>query len=174
MEPSQRNKNNMILNRLIELPQKIVALHETQNVPEFLLHELCKAECFDLKKAAYLVDNPDFNCLKGVAGFCADQMYNDTIVWETPELFSAHMQKAPFNQQVRSILHPSKRKSGTSDLETTKILGDYLGMDHPAFCTWPMKHDNHGILIYQANPHVTVCKQMLVNGACLLSFCPIH
>ena len=42
---------------------------------EFVLHDICNPNCFNLQKAAFLVDNPDFDCLKGVAGFSADEAY---------------------------------------------------------------------------------------------------
>ena len=59
------------------------------------------------------------------------------------------MKKAPFNQKVRSIIRPSMRKTHKSDQETTALVADYLGLQKPSYCSWQMKHDNHGILMYE-------------------------
>lgn len=167
-------KKHAILNQLSTLPQKLLSLHGTNNVTEFVLHELCNPHCFDLKKAAYLVDNPDFDCLKGVAGFASNEAYKDTI-WDKPEAFIAHMEKSNFNNKVRSILKPSMARARRTDAETTKVIGEYLGIHNPAFCSWTMKHDNHGILIYETEPNsCPIYSDILRNGACLLSFCPIY
>lgn len=167
-------KKHAILNQLSSLPQKVLSLHGQENVSDFVLHELCNQNCFDLKKAAYLVDNPDFDCLKGVAGYSLEEAYTKNPVWETPELFMAHMAKAQFNQKVRTILKSSMARANKSDAETTKMIGDYLGLSKPVYCSWKMKHDNHGILIYEMPTSCTVSDDVLLNGACLLGFCPIY
>jgi len=174
MERSEMLKKHAILNHLTTLPQKVLSLHGVEHVTEFVLHDLCNESCFNLQKAAYLVDNPDFDCLKGVAGFSAREAYDKDIIWETPELFMAHMQKAPFNQKVRSIMQTSMVKSRKSDEETTALIGNYLGLAKPSFCSWPMKHDNQGILIYEVEIGCPVSPDILKNGACLLGFCPIY
>ena len=56
--------------RLADLPKRMVPLYDLEaigNIPEFVLHDLCHEDCFNLKKAAFLVDNPDFDSLQGVA-----------------------------------------------------------------------------------------------------------
>jgi hypothetical protein len=174
MERTQGLKKNTILNHLTTLPQKVLALHGVENVTEFVLHDLCNHNCFDLQKAAYLVDNPDFNVLKGIAGFSAQETFSHDVIWETPELFMEHMKQAPFNQKVRTIWQPSMHKVGKSDQEVTQIVADYLGLVKPAYCSWQMKHDNHGILIYEEQLQCPVPSDLLKNGACLLGFCPIY
>lgn len=167
-------KKHAILNCLSAIPQKVLSLHGTENMSEFVLHEICNPECFNLTKAAFLVDNPDFDCLKGVAGFSADEAYQKQPIWDNPELFTDHMKKAAFNQKVRSIIKPSMRKSHKSEQETTQIVGDYLGLQKPSYCSWQMKHDNHGILIFEQQLSCPVSPDILLNGACLLGFCPVN
>jgi hypothetical protein len=174
MERSEMLKKHAILTLLSTIPQKVLSLHGTDNITEFVLHELCNRDCFDFKKAAYLVDNPDFDCLKGIAGFSADEAYSKNVIWETPELFSEHMQKASFNKKVRNILKPSMARAHKSDAETNKMIGEYLGFKKPVCCSWKIKHDNHGILIYEMPTSDTVSDDLIVNGASLLGFCPIH
>lgn len=173
MEHSELLKEQQILNRLSSLPKNVLSLHGTENVAEFVLHDLCSKNCFDFQKAAYLVDNPDFDCLKGIAGYASDQEYNKPMIWETPELFAQHMSRASFNQKVRGIHRASMAKASKTDQETTAIVADMLGLAKPLFCSWRMKHDNHGILIYEANC-CPVSSDILLNGACMLGFCPIY
>ena len=103
MENKTLERQNRMLHHLARLPRLMIDIHGRDNVSEFILHELCSAPCFNLRKAAYFVDNPDFNCLHGVAGFADDQAYQDQEIWESPDEFSKYMQNAAFNNHVRSI-----------------------------------------------------------------------
>lgn len=172
--PQMLKKKHDLLHSLANLPQKVLSLHGTENVSEFVLHDLCNARCFDIPKAAYIVDNPDFDMLKGVAGFSANEAFNSEIIWETPELFIAHMKEAPFNQKVRGLKRASFRKFGVSDQETSAVIGDYLGLTKPSYCSWQMKHDNHGILVYESANNPVVTPDIILNGVCLLGFCPVY
>ena len=174
MEQTEMLKKHAILNRLCTLPQKVLSLHGVENITDFVLHDICNASCFNLPKAAYLVDNPDFDCLKGIAGFCNSQAFTQDTIWETPEVFIEYVKNAPFNQKVRSIIKPSSLKSQKSDQETTQIISDYLGIINPSYCSWQMKHDNHGILIYESASDNPTTIEMIKKGACLLGFCPIY
>ena len=60
-----------LLQKLSHLPKKIVALEGLEHTPSFVLHELCNESAFNLSKAAFFIDNPDFNHFKGIAGFDA-------------------------------------------------------------------------------------------------------
>lgn len=165
-----------MLSRLSSLPRKMLSLKGHENITEFVLHELCNKQCFDLSKAAYFVDNPDFDCLKGVAGFCAVEAYNpETNIWANPSAFSTHMQGSQFNQKVRTITHKSMRKDNKKDQEIVDRVARELNLQTPGYYSWDMKHDNHGLLIYERQ-----CKEgdscdvdSVLNGLSLLGFCPI-
>ena len=173
MERSEMLKNHDILNRLSCLPQKILSLSGSENITEFVLHELCNSTCFNLQKAAYIVDNPDFDCLKGIAGFNINEEFPDAI-WQNADAFSKHMSESFFNQKVRTILRSSPLRSGQSSQQTTDIISDCLGFDKPLYCSWRMKHDNHGYLVYETESNDTPSNDLVLNGACFLSFCPIY
>jgi hypothetical protein len=162
-----------VLESLSSLPKHILAFHNKDNVTEFVMHELCGAGCFDLDKAAYFIDNPDFNCLKGIAGFSKDEAYGSNCsVWDTPEEFSTHMQKAPFNQKVRGIAKESLRVKGKTDESMMREIAKDLGFSNPGFFSWEMKHDNHGLFIYQKND-LGGELESLSDGLCYLGFCPV-
>ncbi len=165
-----------ILNTLSRLPRKMLSLKGHENVTEFVLHELCHKNCFNLDKAAYFVDNPDFDCLKGMAGFSALEAYNPTEdIWHNPRSFSTHMRGAPFNQKVRSFTHTSMRKDHAPDEEIVQLVARALSLENPGYYSWDMKHDNHGLLIYERQyKEGDACDvDAVLNGLSILGFCPI-
>jgi len=164
-----------VLNSLSGLPQKMLVAHGCDNVAELVLHELANNGCFNFMRAAYLVDNPDFDCLKGVAGFAAQESYqpDGTDAWQELENFSYHVQAAPFNQKVRGLIRPSFRRRGASDKEVAGALAGELGMQEHAFHMWDMRNDNHGLLVYEPVAIDDYDLQDLANGFSLLSFCPV-
>jgi hypothetical protein len=168
-------KYTSILQTICTLPQKMVALYEQENVSEFVLHELCQDYCFNFDRAAYLVDNPDFNCLKGIAGFCKSECFSDKKnMWKNPALFNDHMKRASFNQQVRDIFKESLRKKGERDSQIVQEMAQELAMKNYSFFSWDMRNANHGILMYETGESSCVVpNECLVNGLSLLSFCPI-
>lgn len=167
--------HNQLLSYLSHLPRKIVSLDGIGNTPEFILHELCNENCFNLSKAAFFVDNPDFNHLKGVAGFSSAEAYADhATIWDKPLEFSEHMQQAHFNQKVKNIsLNSFKRADVLSD-EAVLNVAHELGFKNPAYKSWQMKHDNHGVLVYEYNGSALPgIEEHLDNSLYLLNFCPL-
>lgn len=167
-------KHCMLLKTISSIPRKIVTLNGTDNTSEFVLHELCKKDCFDLKKAAYFIDNPDFNCLKGIAGFCSVELDGTPIDWSAPHQFSQTMQSSPFNTSVRSVLKDSyKKKYGNNKLIVDDLVSD-LGFENHSVCVWPLKHDNSGLLVYEKGDlQDTFVDDHLIDALFLLSFCPV-
>ena len=169
----KHSPNILTLQILSSLPKHMLKMHGQENISEFVLHELACKDCFNLSKAAYFVDNPAFNCLKGVAGYAQEEACQLNVpIWNEPLRFSDHMQTSSFNQKVRECVQYSCKNCATPDEDVLHELADKLGMKSFNYCTWDMKHDNHGYLLYQtcgAEP----CKEDLLNGVSLLSFCPI-
>lgn len=168
-------KERGILNHLSYLPRKMLLLPRENNVTEFVLHELCCKDCFNLEKAAYFVDNPDFDCLRGIAGFSRLEEYPlSCSIWDSPKDFSLHMNKAPFNQKVRNVRKESLKKSCKPDEVVAQEIAHDLGFSNAGFCAWDSQFNNHGILIFEhSDDHNDTHKNHLLNGLSLLSFCPI-
>ncbi len=167
-------RKKRIAHALSFIPRKILQLHGRDNVIEFVLHELGKKDTFNLSRAAYVIDNPDFDCLKGVAGFSDQELYPDSNdVWDKPDEFSHHMQGCEFNKKVRSYCAPSCRKKGCNDQEIVDQVSQELGFNHPKWYSWNMKYDNHGLLIYEKNEEDDCDCDYLLDGLCLIGFCPI-
>lgn len=168
-------KQNAMLSCLIGLPRKMLAMHGADNMTEFVLHDLCNECCFNLSRAAYFVDNPDFNCIKGVAGFSRDEVLNKcSTIWDNPQAFSDCMRSSSFNQKIRSINQCSLKKDGFNHKELAAQLAQELGFKNHAYCSWSMKHDNEGFVIFEkAYPEETFADEYVLSGLTLLSFCPI-
>lgn len=167
-------KRSTILNHLSLLPRKMLLLYDLDAIAELVLHDLCSEQCFNLRKAVYFVDNPDFDCMKGIAGFCSDEAFKEkACMWEQPDAFVQYIKKAPYNQKVRSIQQCSMKRSKTPDEEIMRALAQECAIEHPKCHVWDMKHDNRGIFIYESADDADV-DECIEDGVCLLSFCPIN
>ncbi len=172
-DPFESKKRN-IMHCLSCLPRKMLQLHGRENITEFVLHELGKKDCFNFERAAYIIDNPDFNCLKGVAGFCRPEAYvSQKDIWDEPDPFTEHMKKAAYNNKVRCFAKDSCVKRGGSDEQIVQQVSKDLGFEHPLFYAWKMKHDNHGILLYEKQDKEACDCSYLLEGLCLIGFCPV-
>ncbi len=174
METKMLERQQRILQHLSTLPRMMTHIHGRDNLSEFILHELCSEPCFNLRKAAYFVDNEDFNCLRGVAGFADDQAYpKKEMIWQYPDEFTHHMQRSSFNNKVRSINYESL-KNQTSKQKFLDEAAQKLGFGTCDNCSWNMRHDNHGILMYEkVDPKDSIMENHIIDGLSLLSFCPI-
>lgn len=163
------------LDLLKALPGKILAFRDQQNVTEFVLHELCKESCFDIAKAAYFIDNPDFNCLRGLAGFDRAELHgvNYDNIWQDSHTFSEHMRGSSFNQRVRAYAQESLRKKGQADEAIVHALAHDLDLETPGFIAWEMKNDNHGLFVFQKQKEFEDVLDDLRDALSLLSFCPL-
>ncbi len=168
------DKQYKMLKFLSHLPRKIIDLHGVDNATEFVLHDLCHEDCFNLKKAAYFIDNPDFNCTKGVAGYSRQEPYEGANIWESPQAFSNHMKSSSFNGKVRQLNRCSLKNVHDMHAQLAQELAHDLGFANYGYCTWRMKHDNDGFVVYEkAIADETFADEYLVNGLTLLSFCPV-
>ncbi len=159
---------------LSQIPRKIIMLHDRDNVSEFILHDICHENCFNLNRAAFFIDSPDFDCLKGVVGYSRPECKQTKIqVWENHCQYVDFMNQSPFNKMVRSILRTSLKKSTVADEDIAHGLAQELGMKHHRFCSLPLKHDNHGIFLYEIAEKKDFKTDELVDGLSLLGFCPV-
>lgn len=166
--------NSAVLQRLHSLPRKIRSMQESRNIAEFVLHELCQKECFDIPRAAYFVDNPDYDCMKGIAGYCKKEEFSNGDIWSCPIDFTSYMCEAPFNSAVRKFARHSCHRHNEPLEKTALHIAEELGLHDVGCCVVPMPHDNHGIFVYEKVVEDEGDKECLLNGASLLSFCPIY
>ena len=166
-------KHYELVKFMSKMPGKIVGLHGLENITEFVLHDLSSSDCFNFSRAGYFVDNPDFNYFKGVAGYDINHLFQQTI-WEDPNIFSSHMKGVPFNSLVRKFERPSPLKGSICEKDFVLGVADELAFKEPGYYCWKMKHDNHGLIIFeQMNGHTHWDHHDIANGAHLLSLCPV-
>ena len=160
------------------LLRKILHHHDVDGLSQIVLHELGHENSFGLKRATYLVDNPDFDHLVGVAGFCNKECcHHKKNMWESPETFVCDMKDAEYNNSVKNFLKYSLRKKDVNlnDSQEVKDLGKDLGLETPKILSWKMRHGNHGLLLFDKGEkdHSRWKSDFLHNIVALLSFCGI-
>lgn len=176
---SRNVKREELLKRLSLLPKRILTLYGVDipyNLAEFVLHELCEGDCFNIKRAAFLVDNPDFDIFKGVAGFEKEESFKKSKAshWDEPEEFSNHMKRCNYNQKVRSLEKCSSKKKNQAEKEVLSELSKELGFKSPSIHTWPLKYDNHGVLVFEVEQGLdSDLEDHLKNIIYIFSFSPV-
>lgn len=162
-----------LLERLVSLPNRILQLHDVEELSPLVLHELGHDSHFGLKKAVYLIDNPDFDSLKGVAGFCRDECHlHKQNILDDPQSFAHDMAHASFHQSMKQFRDGSiARNHDYCSQDGITHLGERLGLNNPSCCTWNTRHGNQGILLFEADDMKDHQKSLLSQIIALLSFC---
>ena len=168
-----------VMNRLIDLPNKISRNYDLQYLPQLVLHYIGHKDCFDLKKAAYFADNPDFDHFLGAAGYDQNECCYDNLdnLWSEPSKYLTHSEDGNFHNKIQKILRTSFKKQGASlsNSEDLSLLAKELGMESPNIVSWDLKHGNHGVLMYETNK--TLDQQnadLLEKALSFLNFCPLR
>lgn len=169
------SSNHHRLHHIINIPRKMLLLHDNDHLAQYVLCDLSQERCFNFNKAAYFVDNPDFDCLKGVAGYARQELANmPEDIWGDSDSFVQQLQKSNFNHQVRDVLRASHKRGSYADDHLVEDVAGQLGLSKPHYCMWHMKHDNHGILMYETcTTEEEPSQDFIASGACLLGFCPV-
>lgn len=166
--------NDELLYRLSAMPRKIISLYDHDNVIDFVLHELCNEKCLDFEKAAYFIDNPDFDYCKGVAGFTKQEQYPESDIWRDPQAFKSHMNNSTFNQKVKSIQCAGTKNKGNI---TTLVdaLGNDLQISDPTVFSIDLRHGNQGIFLCKPASQKTLkSEDDMINWLSYLGLCPVH
>jgi hypothetical protein len=171
------SKHNALLRYLNQIPRKMVALHGRDNVAAFVLYDLCHENGFNLVRAAYLVDNPDFNCLKGVAGIHRDEKHihgNGTDFWQDPDLYTKLAADSLFNRRTREIEQESIERNGSQEKKAIAALAHQLDFKNPEYYSWKMRHDNKGFFIFdRVNGELKELDEHMNDCIHFFSYCPI-
>ena len=165
------NKESVLLHQMGNFSQNMLQNHHLENLSEFVLHDLCSEQGFGIKKAAYLVNNPDFECLKGVAGYHHPESFTSGNCWGDQKQFTSHMQQSDFNKAVRSYTESIKDSTLSSD--KVAELADRFQISDPAYYSWDAKHNNQGFFIYESLQDEHNDQDYLQHFLHMLSFCPI-
>lgn len=142
----------LLLTMLLDLPNKILNHHEVDGLAQLILHDISHGHHFGFKRATYLVDNPEFDCLRGVAGYVDDECkHHKDDVWADPRTFVHDMREAQFHNQLLQLARSSIKKSSknANHLDIVRNVALDLGMVNPWVYAQDLRHGNHGILIVE-------------------------
>lgn len=140
------------IENILSIPKNILKHENNLALPELLLSHISCKNNFHLKKAVYCLDNPEFNCLKGVVGFDAKTTDNCSLFQSLIESSNIEEEKlqalinCDFNKSIKQIYQPSifALEKDHSD-EIKKLACSALGTDNPLIFSWTAKNGNHGL-----------------------------
>jgi len=169
---------DLLIQKVSELPSKILKHHETQNLPQVLLTYLGHQDCFDLERAAYIVDNPDFDHMVGIAGFAQKdfEMKEVEELWGNPIALHDTFMNLNFNKRVKNYLQDSLNRRGLSVDNSKSLLriGKELGLSNSQSLCWNLKHGNHGLFLFEPKKEMSTKEQhLLKTAAMMLGFCSL-
>jgi hypothetical protein len=171
---SLSQQDTLLVNRVMSLPYKILQNYYKDGLSLLVLHELAHEECFDLKRAVYLVDNPDFDYMIGVAGFSRDECeYHEEEPWSAIDTFNATMKRSLFHKEIKSIQKSSLKRQYHELDESPEIsnLAKLLGFEKPEYTTWELPEGNYGIFLFERDGDLSHWRKlMLRNIVALLGF----
>ncbi len=163
-----------VVQRLTRIPRQLLYTGEYENPAELVLGELCHIDCFNVSRAAYFVDNPDFDCARGIAGY--DSSDHDGVLencWIEKDAFGARMQCSSFHTHVRSLLPASIHRTSDRAYALAE-LAQVLDIRVPAVTFFDMPYDNKGFVIFEKPTEDIVELESFWEDACsLLAFCPL-
>jgi len=171
--------NEQLVKLLLDLPNKILRHEDLQELSQIILHELCHKNHLGLKKATYMVDNPEFGCMRGVAGYNKGECkMHKKDLWADPHAFSKDMASADFHNKMRSFEHASICKGNKEECQELHKLGKEIGLVDPKVYKWDMRNGNRGVLIFEEDrDECGKCDSspaVLDKAAALLGLCRLH
>lgn len=166
------DRHRELLAHLSSIPRRVLSLQGLDNIVEFVIHDLCSEDCFDVETAVYLVDNKNFNCLKGIAGYSRAEAYNKKDYWDNPKSFTTHMKNNGWHNNVRSLERQCLKTSCLLD-EVNEIAKTF-NIKNPSYHHWILKHDNCGLFLFETPSNEELIKAYMPNALYILSFCPIY
>lgn len=173
---NKAERRQELLTCICSLPRKMTQVHGIENLTEFLLYHLADERCFNFSKAAYFVDNPDFDVFRGVSGFHKLEAFKSDDHWQHVDEFTSHMKDASFNRRVRSVgKKSSKKQQEKIDPALIELIAQELELEKPQHYSWKMKYDNHGLLVFELadQEDQELVQESLEESLYLLGFCPV-
>ena len=170
------SSDQALLTMLLDLPNKILNNHEIDGLAQLILHDIAHDQHFGFRRASYLVDNPEFDCMRGVAGFVRDECrHHREDMWNDPRAFIHDMREASFHNRLLQLGGKSIRRDakGNAHLDVVRNIAYDLGMVNPWVYPQDLRHGNHGILIVEegdkrldADDHELLAHVSAILGLC--------
>lgn len=163
-----------VVQRLTRIPRELLSSVGYQNLAELVLGELCHKNCFNVSRAGFFVDNPDFDCVRGVAGYDSnDHAEGEETCWIERDAFGFRMQCSTFNKLVRSLSPQSISRQASREYALQELAGQ-LELTVPAVTFFEMPYENKGFIIFERpQEDISELEQLWEDGCTLLAFCPL-
>jgi hypothetical protein len=171
------NSDRELFERILVLPHRLMQHHSVHGLSQLVLHDMSGPRSFGFERSVFLADNPDFDHLQGIAGYCKDEHEKyERDPWEDPVDFLKCVSGSRYHGDIRSVLKSSLQRESKNFEKREEIeqLAHEIGMKKPEYLSWTMKHGNHGLLIYELEEGklLTETRERMLHGATgLLSMC---
>jgi len=138
---------NELVSDLLKIPQHILMHSHILGLADLLVGNLSSKRYFNLKKSAYLLNNPEFDCIKGISGVEHQDLGDWDNHWDNPLDKIEKLSNSLFNQKIKNLNSCSllKHSEEQNTESLIKFAEDQFGFKQPAFISWQGKHGNHGI-----------------------------
>lgn len=168
-------QNNLnVVSYLLKLPTKILQNAHQAGLQELVLKYLAEKNFFNFKKAAYLLDNPSFDCCKGVAGFDITDFSDEDEwldLWENNDKKNRCINYAEYNKKIKTLSCNSIFLKAQND---QNIFFDFaknsLNFNNPKMIFSENKYGNHGLFFYEerTNKQQTIEQHLFESAAAIL------
>jgi hypothetical protein len=153
------------------IPYKILSWYQQEyvdNMAKLVIYELCSKNCFGLKKAAFLVNNPDFKWCRGVVGYEARE---DSLIVKNEADVINFFEQSLFHATTCAIECVACEKN---DSTVFAKIAEHLHMPSHQVCTIPLKHGNEGLFVYEFfNTSDELSVDIIQQIVALIGFCPL-
>ena len=160
---------NELVSELLQLPRHILQHMHTAGLTDILLGHLASKSYFNLKKAAYLLNNPDFNCVKGMAGIEISDTNHWQNPWSNPLEHTKFLENSSFNKKVKTFVGHGLFTNPSQE-DTPRIIKyaeEHLALENPVFIGWHGKHGNHGIFFCEPQRDSERVEQSVTGRSCV-------
>lgn len=168
---TDNNELYTLVSNLLQLPKHILRNAHAEDLPALILKKLASKKYFTLNKAAYFLDNPEFNVLKGIAGYdvnedddCDEVESLDDLQTKSIKFLSGDFHTSVKNARMNSFYANHKNEA---DIKTalTEFAQKTLATENPIIYQWHSKHGNHGLFFCDPKEH-----SLVTNRSHLLEF----
>jgi len=151
-----------LVSELLQLPKQILKHIHTHNLTDLLLGHLASENYFNLKKAAYLLNNPEFNCVKGLSGIEDHDIKDWKKLWEDPAESAKRLANSSYNQKIKSFASasPFADLGAHRPEELVEYAKQNFAFNNPVFIGWHGKHGNYGLFFCEPRNPQALAEQL--------------
>ena len=116
---------------IFSLPTEILTLLNTpraDRLTDYIMARICDKQCCDIKKAAFFVNNPDFDCCRGVIGYHANDLEGVAVHDESFDRIARAFDASGFNKSVKTFSSSALKKNTQEHID---LMAHAVGLENP-------------------------------------------